>query len=264
MFKTNKVVQRKDYIECGKADIHIHSIYSKKCGLFPIKDILDYVEKMTDLDIIAITDHDEIAGSQEAERLASAYNFEIIVGEEILTKQGEILGLFLKEKILPKKSLIATIDEIHRQGGLAIVPHPFYFYGRIPGFKKAVSIRTVNKILKYESDFIKIDALEAFNPSLPGQLSHRKVLKFNTKLFDLPVIASSDAHTLDHIGCAYTLFQGKTKEDLRRSILGKTTIIQGNEFWPVTDTARLIEKNVRKRIRKYGRKINSKLKEKIL
>jgi len=264
MIKVRQKSTNPNYIECGKADIHIHSIYSKKCGLFDIKDILDYVEKMTDLDVIAITDHDQIKGSLKAAKMSSNYNFEVIVGEEILTKQGEVIGLFLKERILPKKSLAATLAEIHKQDGLAIIPHPFYFYGRIPGLKKAVSIRTVNKILKHESDLIKIDALEAFNASLAGQLSHRKVLKFNTKLFDLPVIASSDAHSVAHIGCAFTLFPGKTKEDLRQSILNKTTIIQGGEFWPFADTARLIEKNVTKRLKKYSHTIHDKLKEKIL
>jgi predicted metal-dependent phosphoesterase TrpH len=249
----------KGYIKCSKADLHMHSLYSKKCGLYSIKAILDYVEEMTDLDIIAITDHDETEGAQEAAELASRYSFKVIVGEEILTKQGEIIGLFLKERILPRKSLVVTLYEIHRQGGLAIVPHPFYFYGKFPGFKKAVSVRTLNKICKKEDKYIKIDALEAFNPSLAGHFSNRKVRKFNPKIFDLPITASSDAHSLEQIGRAYTLFPGKTKKDLYHSILQGITIIQGNEYWPVRETAKLIKGNVKKRLRKYGNKVKNKI-----
>lgn len=243
-------------IECGKADIHIHSIYSKKCGLVSIKSILDYVEKMTDLDIIAITDHDEIIGAQEAQKLSEKHSFEVIIGEEIYTKQGEIIGLFLKDKILPKQSLPATLYQIHEQGGLAIVPHPFYFYGKFPGFKKAISPRTLNKICKEEENNIRIDALEGFNPSWAGYFSKRKTYKFNSKVFNFPVTAGSDAHDLDQIGRAYTLFPGKTAQDLYNGILDHKTLLQTNSFWSTKETAGLIKDNIKKRLKKYRRKIS--------
>jgi len=244
-----------DISHCGKADLHIHSIYSKKCGLVEIKSILDYVEEMTDLDVIAITDHDEIEGALEAVRLSKNYSFEVIVGEEIFTKQGEIVGLFLQEKIEPSQALEETLYQIHRQGGLAIVPHPFYFYGHLPGFKKAISVRTLNKILKKEDPWIKIDALEGFNPSWAGFFSRRKVAKFNTRVFKLPMVAGSDAHNLSQIGRAYTLFPGTTAQDLRGSILNNQTLIQTCEFWSPKDNAILIKDNVKKRLKKYRRKI---------
>jgi hypothetical protein len=248
-----------DYdIVCSKADLHIHSIHSKKCGLADIKGIMDYVEKMTDLDVIAITDHDEICGAQEAQKLASAYSFEVIIGEEIYTREGEIIGLFLKQKINPKQSLPRTLYEIHEQGGLAIVPHPFYFYGKFPGFKKAISISTLNKIIKQEKKGINIDALEAFNPSWAGYFSKRKAYKFNTRVFNLPITAGSDAHDLEQIGRVYTIFPGKTAEDLKKSILGGHTLIQTNYFWSAKELASLVGRNIKKRIKKYGRKLTLK------
>lgn len=245
-------------IKCSKADLHIHSIYSKKCGLESIKDIINYVEKKTDLDIIAITDHDEIEGALEAKKISQGYNFEVIIGEEILTKRGEIIGLFLEKRIAPKQSLPRTLYEIHQQRGLAIVPHPFYFYGKFPGFKRAISPRTLNKICKIDDVKIKIDALEGFNPSWAGYFSKRKTHKFNTKVFKMPITAGSDAHSLEQIGRAYTLFPGHSTSDLYQSILNKTTLVQANEFWSTEEIAGLVKDNIKKRLKKYRKKLSFK------
>jgi predicted metal-dependent phosphoesterase TrpH len=254
MIKSDGADQDHDIV-CSKADLHIHSIHSKKCGLSSIKSIMDYVEKMTDLDVIAITDHDEICGALKAQGLAHTYSFEVIIGEEIYTREGEIIGLFLKKKIDPRKSLPQTLYEIHKQGGLAIVPHPFYFYGKFPGFKRAISISTLNKIIKQEKEGISIDALEAFNPSWAGYFSKRKAYKFNTKVFNLPITAGSDAHDLGQIGRVYTIFPGKSATDLKKSILDGHTLIQTNYFWSAKELASLVGRNIKKRIRKYGQKI---------
>jgi len=260
--KTNSSKEILKYKECGKADLHIHSIYSQKCGLNTIAEIMDYVEKMTDLDVIAITDHNEIKGAQEALAMSKRYSFEVIVGEEILTKQGEVIGLFLKEKIPSKMSLLNTIKAIHQQGGIVIIPHPFYFYERppFPGLKRAVSLRNLNKILKLESPSYKINALEAFNPSWAGFFCRRLVRNFNPEIFNLSLVTGSDAHSLEQIGKSYTLFLGHTAADLKESILNKKTIIQTCPFWTTKDNAVLIQKNIKKRLKKYRHKIKEKIK----
>ena len=90
-----------DFRHLGKADLHIHSNFSD--GKPSVQEILDYTQNYTDLNIIAITDHDTIAGALEAHKLMlqKYYRFELIIGEEVTAEEGHILGLFLTEAIEP-------------------------------------------------------------------------------------------------------------------------------------------------------------------
>src|SRR5690348_11086510 len=110
----------------GKADLHMHSTYSD--GIGTIEQILNYVQRKTDLDVIAITDHDVIEGSLRARDLWSkgAYRFEFVVGEEVSTQDGHLLGLFIEKRIQPGLGLERSIDLIHEQGGLAVIAHPLH------------------------------------------------------------------------------------------------------------------------------------------
>src|SRR5690242_4156882 len=107
----------------GLADVHIHTSYSD--GQPSVRDVLAYASNCTSLDVIAITDHDTIEGALEAAILAPTYRIQVIVGEEITSRQGHILGLFLRERVPPALSAEETVDAIHAQGGLAIAAHPF-------------------------------------------------------------------------------------------------------------------------------------------
>src|SRR2546429_3276735 len=108
----------------GKADLHIHSTYSD--GIGTIEQILAHVQHQTDLDVIAITDHDAIEGSLRARDLwaQGEYRFEFVVGEEVSTREGHLLGLFIEEHVPPSLSMERSIDLIHEQGGLAVIEHP--------------------------------------------------------------------------------------------------------------------------------------------
>ena len=92
-----KNIEKHTRTHLGKADLHIHSNCSD--GKPSIEEILEYVEHKTDLDVIAITDHDTIDGALLAQELMKRkkYRFEVIIGEEISTKRGHIIGLFLKK-----------------------------------------------------------------------------------------------------------------------------------------------------------------------
>ncbi len=108
----------------GKADLHIHTIYSDGSGT--VEEVLR--KSISEgLDIIAITDHNEIEGALKARELAERWrlNVDVIIGEEITTSDGHVVGLFLKDRIRPLLTAEATVDEIHRQGGLAVAVHPF-------------------------------------------------------------------------------------------------------------------------------------------
>jgi hypothetical protein len=104
-----------------KVAIHVHTHYSHDSNLSPAK--LVQAARRMGLDCLAITDHNEIAGAQEAEALGSGVR--VIVGEEISSADGHLLGLFLKRRIAPGLSGSETCAAIHAQGGLALAPHPF-------------------------------------------------------------------------------------------------------------------------------------------
>ena len=108
----------------GRADLHMHSTYSD--GLATIEQILHRVQHHTNLDVIALTDHDVIEGALRARDLWAKgnYRFDFIVGEEVSTKEGHMLALFIQKRIQPDLSIEKSIELVHEQGGLAIVAHP--------------------------------------------------------------------------------------------------------------------------------------------
>src|SRR3990172_5303643 len=117
----------------GTADLHIHTSIGD--GLADIRDLLDFVEHKTDLDVIAITDHDDIEGSYQARDMAAkgGYSFEVVVGIEVTTLDGHLVALFLEEPVTSLQSLPRTIEAVHAQGGLCIVPHPMSWLTRSVG-----------------------------------------------------------------------------------------------------------------------------------
>ena len=123
----------------GQADMHIHSIASDGTG--SAAQILDYAEHCGDLDLIAIADHERIEAAVECQRLARerGSRVEVVVGEEVTTRSGHLLGLFLQARLKRNQLLETTVAEIHEQGGLAIVPHPFSAFTR--GMRKHAIMR---------------------------------------------------------------------------------------------------------------------------
>ncbi|MDQ6691353.1 MAG: PHP domain-containing protein, partial [Candidatus Dormibacteraeota bacterium] len=114
----------------GFADLHIHTSFSD--GWPTPVEVVDHVTRDRQLDVIAITDHDTIEGAlRAADHAARASRIAVIVGEEVSSRQGHILGLFLNKRVRPGLSAAATIDEIHSQGGLAIAAHPFWRTARM-------------------------------------------------------------------------------------------------------------------------------------
>lgn len=106
----------------GLADLHLHTIYSYD-GTATVPAVLRRAREIG-LNVIAITDHDEVAGALEAVRLASHYGVEVIPGSEVTTAEGDLLALNIHKKIQPGLSLIETLLRVKDQGGIALAAHP--------------------------------------------------------------------------------------------------------------------------------------------
>src|SRR5690349_18603146 len=143
----------------GRADLHIHTKASD--GTSGIVEILDHVEHRTDLDVIAITDHERIDAALAARDIARDHDLrvEVIVGEEITTRGGHLLGLFLTKPVPALRSLRESIARVHDQGGLAIPAHPLVPY------PLCAQGRTLRRLLTDPDPRYRPDALEVFNPT---------------------------------------------------------------------------------------------------
>jgi predicted metal-dependent phosphoesterase TrpH len=196
----------------GRADLHLHSLYSD--GTASVAEILDHVERATDLDVVAITDHERIDGAlRAAERhRAGEFSFDLVLGEEITTRRGHVLALFVTERIPALRPLEETLERIHAQGGIAIAAHPM---APIP---LSVGRRSLRKVRDHPRVDVAFDALELFNPSQAGRTRQGARMRLNARELGLPGVGNSDAHVLEGIGTGWTAFPGHTAPDYRAAL----------------------------------------------
>lgn len=172
-----------------KADLHLHTNFSYD-GLPSPKEVVDFsISKK--LNCIAICDHKTIEGALEAAEYAKSKPILVIVGIEIKSREGEILGLNVKEKIEENLPAKETIEKIIEQGGMAAIPHPFDYFSWFSKIEDFAEFFKEKKV-----------AIEVFNASLLFGVSNFEAKQFAEK-FSLPFVAGSDAHSLDFIGKAY-------------------------------------------------------------
>ncbi|HEX5557010.1 MAG TPA: glycosyltransferase [Gaiellales bacterium] len=171
--------------ETISADLHMHTSHSYDCATDP-EALVDHCIAQG-LGAIAITDHNEVSGAQAAAALGKPIT--VIVGEEVKTTQGEVIGLFLKERIEPGLDMGDTIAAIQEQGGLVYMPHPFDRLHTIPD---------APTLLRHLD---QIDILEVYNSRLLFDSFNDDALRFATK-YNLIQAAGSDAHVLPGIGTA--------------------------------------------------------------
>jgi predicted metal-dependent phosphoesterase TrpH len=205
----------------GRADIHMHTNLGDG-WISPAR--LVQTATLRQLTLIAVTDHDHLEGARRVEELLAEQGVttRMITGVEVSTRQGHLLGLFVKKAPRPLRPVQESIDAIKEQGGLVIVPHPFGTL--VP----SLSRRRIDSLLAagYE-----IDAIEIYNPS-PANAAHRAAVRTANADWGLAEIGASDAHFWQHIGAAYTRFPGSTPDDLRRAIADRTTQAGGQEQRP--------------------------------
>jgi predicted metal-dependent phosphoesterase TrpH len=170
-----------------EVDLHMHTDHSPDCAT-PVEVLLE-TARDRGLGAIAITDHNEVSGALEAQRIAREMGgIKVIVAEEVKTaEQGEVIGLFLKEKIPRGMTMAETIAEIRRQGGLVYVPHPFDRFHSVPDYEHLLDIVE------------EIDILEVFNPRVALTAFNEEAERFARKYRIVPG-AGSDSHVAQGLG----------------------------------------------------------------
>lgn len=208
----------------GKADLHMHSTYSD--GWHTIEEILEHVERHTDLDVIAVTDHDCLEGGLRAQDLAAhhpaQFEVEVIPGAEISTQDGHLLALNIHELIESGLSMAETIQAVHEQGGLAVVAHPLSLWC------PSASLAVLESLAGLPAE-CHPDGLEVYNASFAGIASNGRVRTLNRRL-GWAETGGSDAHTLNAIASSYTSFPGTTALDLLSALRSRQTEASGG-YW---------------------------------
>jgi hypothetical protein len=165
-------------------DLHMHTDHSSDCAT-PVEALLGEA-KARGLGAIAVTDHNEISGALEAREKADG--IKVIVGEEVKTAdQGEVIGLFIEEKIPRGGTLQEVIAEIKRQGGLVYVPHPFDRLHAVPDYPHLLDVLE------------DVDAIEVFNPRVAISSFNEEAVRFAEK-YRIVCGAGSDAHVTAGLG----------------------------------------------------------------
>ena len=165
-------------------DLHMHTDHSYDCAT-PVEVLLAHA-RARGLGAIAVTDHNEVSGAHEAR--AKADGVKVIVAEEVKTAdQGEVIGLFIEDKIPRGMTLQETIAEIKRQGGLVYVPHPFDRLHSVPDYEHLLTVLD------------DVDAIEIFNPRVAIGEFNEEAVRFAAK-YRIPAGAGSDAHVPQGLG----------------------------------------------------------------
>ena len=197
-------------------DLHVHTNYSRCAILKPAE--IEALALKRGLDAVAITDHNTIDGALEVKNHAK--KIKVVIGEEIKTTKGEIIGYFLNEQIPPFLTPEETIKEIKRQGGLVSVPHPF---DRLRSSR--LEAETLEKILP------DIDMIEVFNARdiLTGEDSG---LMEKACQLGITHVAASDAHLSVEVGRSYiTMEDFQSSADFLENIKNLTAVKRKSPFW---------------------------------
>lgn len=211
----------------GKADLHIHTAHAD--GLDSAEAIVDFAEHQTDLDLIAITDHDEIAAGLRAREYAlkRGYRVGVIVGVEITTRGGHLLALGVERPFRMLRPLDESVDEVRAAGGICIAPHPYSW------LTTSIGERGLRRLLP-PGGTARLDGLELWNPSLAGKVTHEYAKVANATRWKLAELGGSDAHAASFVGSAYTTFPGRTWEDFQQALVARTTRAYGR-FWSAAE-----------------------------
>jgi hypothetical protein len=208
----------------GLADLHIRTIYSYD-GTASVPAVLNRAKKIG-LDVIAITDHDEIAGSLKAMELASAYGMDVIPGIKVTTSEDDLLALNVTEKIQRDLPLVETVLKVGELGGFCIAPHPM-----AGGFgMKSLNAYSILKALRNPVAARTLIAIETYNATTVDKMSNHYARILADRL-DIAQTASSDSHVVEAIGLGATEFDGQTAQDLIAALKKQNVRIRKQKEW---------------------------------
>ena len=223
-----------------KIDFHLHTSFSYD-GLYSPQEMVEGAIAKG-LNAVCIADHGEIRGALEAIRFAGG-KILVIPGIEIKSKEGDILGINIKEKINDNLPATETIKRIINLGGLAVIPHPFDLVLSFKGIEKLAQFFKETKT-----------AIEVFNASVSFNYSNKQALRFCDEL-KLPFTASSDAHSPKFIGKAYTEIVGDdlSPEKIISEVINRNCKIIFEKVSPQEKAVEVLKRGVA-RIKNYVEK----------
>lgn len=208
----------------GIADLHTHTIYSYD-GTASVSSVLKRA-KQIGLDLLAITDHDEINGALKALELAPKYGVEVIPGIEITTAEGDLLALNITQMVDRDLPLVETVLRVGELGGFCIAPHPM-----AGGFgMKSLSAYSIMKALRNPEVARILIGIETYNATTLDRMSNHYAHILGEHL-GIARFGNSDAHVAEAIGLGVTEFEGHTTKDLLKAIRKRKTIVRKKKEW---------------------------------
>jgi len=232
--KAHHRIGRGDAARHSVADLHMHTTASDGT-LSPqalVNAVLAMQMQMTGpvLRVIAVTDHDTLAGAWTATEYLQAYHsdaeLEIIPGSEVTSADGHILALNIHKDVARGMSAAATIDAIHEQGGLAIAAHPYAYFPLLKGLKG------IKNLIADPAVGGSLDAVEVCNANPTEFLNNRYTRWVNRRGLRRPEVGGSDSHFLSAVAHAATIFPGRSAADLKNAIRDGTTRPVGRVYGP--------------------------------
>ena len=232
--------RRQSHSSCrGRADLHVHTLYSDG-GQSPEAVVRAAAGR---LDVVAITDHDRIAGALRGRDYAREHpelGVDVVIGEEVSTLNGHLLALYLEERVPPGLSAQESIRRIHDQGGLAVAAHPFH-----PLRGVARGHRSLGRIIPD----LALDAIEVVNNAGIFSRLYDALAALRNVEWMLPVTAGSDAHDVWYLGSAFTAFPGHDAASLRHALEAGRTRARVEWSWTPSKMPRHVHIQSRSAIR---------------
>jgi predicted metal-dependent phosphoesterase TrpH len=235
-----------------RIDPHVHTLASDG-----IDDVETMIRAAVDhgLDAVGIADHERMDAALAGKAIAEhrGWPIEVIVAEEISTRGGHLLGLYLKKRIRPWHSLKDSIAMIHDQGGLAIIAHP------LPPYPLCASERSIRKLMAEADPIYHPDGLEGFNPTTARMPWSRKAPALAEEL-GIAATGGSDAHRAENVGSTVTIVErrGSVEGSLRRALADRDTRWDGSAY-PWRGQLRMFARQQRKNLAAVAAEVSGKV-----
>jgi predicted metal-dependent phosphoesterase TrpH len=238
-----------------RIDPHVHTLAS---------DGIDDVEAMIEAAIslglaaVGISDHERMDAALAGRAMAEGrgWPIEVIVAEEISTRGGHLLGLYLRKRIRPWHSLRDSIAMIHDQGGLAIIAHP------LPPYPLCARESTIRMLMDEADTIYHPDGLEGFNPTTAGKVLARWSRRAPALADELGLAATggSDAHKAANVGSTVTVVRerGSVEQSLRLALAERDTRWEGRSY-PWRDQLRMFGQQTRKNLEAVRDEVGGKV-----